>query len=149
MTRPRARRVDYALFETFLTRWRDNDVYGHLNNAVYYEYVDTIVNRWLIRSGALDVLDGAVVGLVVETGCTFHASLGFPEPVEAGLRVDRIGRSSVTYGIGLFAAGESLAAAEARFTHVCVDRDSRRPVSVPAQLRAALETLRVHVQSGA
>jgi acyl-CoA thioester hydrolase len=149
MTRPRAGRADYALFETFAPRWRDNDVYGHVNNAVYYEYVDTVVNAWLIRSGALEVPGGAVVGLVVETGCTFHASLAFPDPVAAGLRVDRIGRSSVTYGVGLFAGDAPLAAAEARFTHVCVDRDSRRPVPLPATLRAALDGLRVQVQSGA
>jgi len=149
MTRSRARRSDYAHFETIVPRWRDNDVYGHVNNAVYYEYADTVVNGWLIRSGALDVPGGAVVGLVVETGCTFHASLAFPEPVAAGLRVDRIGRSSVTYGVGLFGADAPLAAAEVRFTHVCVDRDSRRPVLLPAPLRAALAALRVQVQSGA
>jgi acyl-CoA thioester hydrolase len=148
MTRPRAGRADYALFDTYTPRWRDNDVYGHVNNAVYYEYVDTMVNGWLIRSGALEVPRGAVVGLVVETACTFHASLEFPDPIEAGLRVDRIGRSSVTYGVGLFAPDAALAAAEARFTHVCVDASTRRPVPLPDRLRAALEALRAQVQSG-
>lgn len=148
MTRPRAGRADYALFETFTPRWRDNDVYGHVNNAVYYEYADTLVNGWLIASGALAVPNGPVIGLVVETGCIFHASLAFPQPIEAGLRVDRIGRSSVTYGVGLFGPGAALAAAEARFTHVCVDAATRKPVPLPASLRTALEGLRVQVQSG-
>jgi acyl-CoA thioester hydrolase len=143
MTRPRTSRADYALIESFTTRWRDNDVYAHMNNAVYYEYVDSVVNGWLIRTGALDLPDGPVIGLVVETGCVFHASLGFPGRVEAGLRVRRIGTSSVTYGIGLFAEGADLAAAEAHFTHVCVDRASRRPVPLPPALRDALEGLRV------
>jgi acyl-CoA thioester hydrolase len=143
MTRPRTSRADYALFESFTTRWRDNDVYAHMNNAVYYEYVDSVVNGWLIRSGALDVPDGPVIGLVVETGCVFHASLGFPGRVEAGLRVGRIGTSSVTYEIGLFAEGADFAAAEAHFTHVCVDRETRRPAPLPKGLRDALEGLRV------
>jgi acyl-CoA thioester hydrolase len=142
MTRPRRSRADYALFESFATRWRDNDVYAHMNNAVYYEYVDSVVNGWLIRTGALDLPDGSVIGLVVETGCVFHASLGFPGRVEAGLRVRRIGRSSVTYEIGLFAEGAQQTAAEAHFTHVCVDRASRRPVALPERLRDALEALR-------
>lgn len=141
MPRPRPARSDYPHFETFSTRWRDNDVYGHLNNAVFYEYVDTLVNGWLIRSGALGVPRDKVICFVAESGCRFHASLGFPAAVEAGLRLDRLGTASISYGIGMFAPGEDLAAAEARFVHVCVDAGSRRPVPVPDRLRRALGAL--------
>lgn len=141
MTRARNTRDAYRHFERFATRWRDNDVYAHMNNAVYYEYVDTLVNGWLITHGGLAVPGGPVVCLVVETGCVFHASLGFPEPVEAGLRLERLGTSSITYGAGLFAPGAEAEAATMRFLHVCVDRETHRPVPVPAGLRAALEAL--------
>lgn len=140
MTRTPPSRADYRHFASFTTRWRDNDVYGHLNNAVFYEYVDSLVNGWLISSGALDVPGGPVVCLVAETGCTFHASLSFPGNVDAGLRLDRLGRTSIRYGIGLFAEGGA-ATAEARFVHVCVDRTHHRPVPVPERLRAALRDL--------
>lgn len=142
-------RTDFPHFETYPTRWRDNDVYGHMNNAVYYEYADSLVNAWLIGSGALAVPDGPVICLVAETGCSYFGSLGFPEPVEAGLRLDRLGGASITYGIGLFAPGAQEAAARVRFVHVCVDRATRRPVPVPDGLRAALAGLAPHVQSGA
>jgi acyl-CoA thioester hydrolase len=146
-------RAEFPHFETFPTRWRDADVYGHINNAVYYEYADSVVNRWLIHSGALAVPDGPVICLVVETGCTYFGSLGFPEPVEAGLRLDRLGGSSIAYGIGLFAPGAATPAALVRFVHVSVDRDTRRPVPAPPALRAALAALAPragpHVQSGA
>jgi acyl-CoA thioester hydrolase len=141
MPRDPAIRSAYPFFRSFTTRWRDNDVYGHLNNAVYYEYVDTIVNGWLAEHGGLPVPSGEVVCIVVESGCTYHASLGFPGTIDAGLRAERVGRSSITYGIGLFAAGASAAAAEARFTHVCVDRTSMRPVPIPDALRRALSGL--------
>ena len=141
MTRTRLIRADYRYFVTFTTRWRDNDVYGHMNNAVFYEYVDTLVNGWLVASGGLDVPDGPVVCFVAETGCTFHASLGFPEPVEAGLALDRLGTSSITYRIGLFRPGLAEEAAQARFVHVCVDRLTQRPVAVPERLREALAGL--------
>ncbi len=141
MSRPRLTRADYRHFETYATRWRDNDVYRHMNNAVYYEYVDTLVNGWLVRHGGLDVPGGPVVCLVAETGCRFFASLGFPDPVEAGLRLERVGRSSVAYGIGLFRPGLEEEAARARFVHVCVDPASHRPVPVPEALRAALAAL--------
>ncbi len=149
MTRTPPTRAAYPHFDTFTSRWRDNDVYGHMNNAVFYEYVDTVVNGWLIRSGGLGVPGGPVICLVAETGCVFHAELGFPEPVEAGLRLDRLGSSSIAYGVGLFRPGAATAAATARFVHVCVDRGSRRPVPVPAPLRAALAGLGPQVQSGA
>lgn len=137
-----ARREAYPHFDRLTTRWRDNDVYAHMNNAVYYEYIDTIVNAWLIRSGGLKIPDGPVVGLVVETGCIYRASLGFPDRIDGGLRVARIGRSSVRYEVGLFAEAAPTAAAEAHFTHVYVDSGSHRPVPVPEKLRAALAALR-------
>lgn len=141
MNRDRPVRADFVHYETFTTRWRDNDAYAHMNNAVFYEYVDTLVNGWLIRSGGLEVPGGPVICLVVETGCRFFAGLGFPDAVEAGLRVDRIGSTSIAYGVGLFRAGEDAAAALARFVHVCVARDDRRPSPIPPPLRAALATL--------
>ncbi|PMS20388.1 thioesterase [Trinickia dabaoshanensis] len=124
------------------TRWMDNDVYGHVNNVVYYSYFDTVVNEYLIRAGVLDVEHGATIGLVVETQCNYFSPLVFPERVEAGLRVARIGSSSVRYEVGLFKAGEAQAAAQGHFVHVYVDRATRRPVgALPAPLRSALEAL--------
>ena len=138
MPRSRRRRDTYALMRPHTTRWRDMDVYGHLNNAVYYEYVDASVNAWLIETGALDVPHGPVIGLVVESSCRFHASLDYPGAVETGLAVARIGTSSVVYEVGLFAPGQDEAAAEARFVHVYVDRTTRRPVPLPDPFRRAL-----------
>jgi acyl-CoA thioester hydrolase len=123
------------------TRWRDNDVYGHMNNAVYYEYVDACVNHWIQASGTLPVPGGPVIGLVAETGCVFHAALGFPRSVEAGLAVSHIGNSSVRYEVGLFDQGGTKAAAEAHFVHVYVDAESHRPVPIPDGFRAALQGL--------
>ncbi len=141
MPRPRADQQSYAHFQTMTTRWRDNDVYGHMNNVVFYEYVDTIVNTWLIDTGALDIPGGPCRGLVVETRCTYHASLGFPDRVRAGLRIDRIGRTSITYGIGLFREDDPLASAEAVFTHVYVEAETQKPMPLPQPLRAAAEAL--------
>jgi acyl-CoA thioester hydrolase len=120
----------------------DNDVYGHINNVVHYSFFDTVVNRYLIESGALDIHRGDVIGLVVETGCQYFAPLAFPDMIDAGLRVERIGRSSVRYEVGLFRAGEREAAAQGHFVHVYVDRDSRRPVALPDALHQALERVR-------
>ncbi len=136
------RRADYPAFENFATRWRDNDVYGHVNNVVYYEYFDTAVNRWLIGSGAIRIPEGPVIGLVVETGCRYFAPIAFPDRVAAGIRVGKIGSSSVRYEVGLFREDADEAAAQGHFVHVYVDADSRRPTPLPAPLRAALETLR-------
>jgi acyl-CoA thioester hydrolase len=123
------------------TRWRDDDVYGHMNNVVYYEYFDTAVNRWLAESGALDVPHGPVVGLVAETACRYFAPVSFPQPVETGLRVDRIGTTSVTYALALFGA-EREAAAACRYVHVYVDATTRRPTPLSKGFRAALEGVR-------
>ena len=141
MLRERSSRADYAQFQQMTTRWRDNDVYGHMNNVVFYEYVDTAVNMWLIENAALDIPNGEIVGLVVETSCSFHSSLGFPAPIDAGLKVARIGNTSVTYEIGLFDPKDQSAAAEARFTHVYVNAKTRRPVPLPEGLRISLEQL--------
>jgi len=124
------------------TRWHDNDAYGHVNNVVYYAYFDTVVNEHLINAAGLDIAEDPVVGLVVETTCRYHRPLSFPDVVDAGLRVERLGTSSVTYAIGLFRAGDDEAAASGRFVHVWVDRATQRPVPVPARIRAALEALR-------
>ena len=132
----------YPRFVPLTTRWMDNDVYGHLNNVVYYSLFDTAVNRLLIEAGALDIHGGEVIGLVVETHCNFFESLAFPQAIEAGVRVAHQGRSSVRYEIGLFAEGAPSCAARGHFVHVYVDRDSRRPVAeLPAAYLRALKTL--------
>ena len=142
MSGPSTQREDYVRFQPLPTRWADNDVYGHINNAAYYGFFDTAVNNYLIEACGLDIHAGAVIGLVVETGCKYFAPLAYPETVEAGVRVARIGNSSVRYEIALFSAGSDRPAAEGHFTHVYVDRDSRRPVAVPDAMRAGLE--RIH-----
>ena len=131
-------RADYRHFQSIPTRWMDNDVYGHVNNVHYYSYFDTAVNRTLIEAGVLDIHGGEFIGLVVSTRCDYHSSLAFPQTVHAGLRVEHLGRSSVRYALGLFADDQPLAAAEGEFTHVYVDRATRKPVELPAALRAAL-----------
>lgn len=134
-------RSDYKHFLPLQTRWADNDIYGHVNNVAYYGFFDTIVNEHLIASGALDIHNGAVIGLVVETGCRYFAPLAFPEKLEGALRVAKIGASSVVYELAIFAEGEEAPAAEGRFVHVYVDRKTRRPVPLPAAFLRALETL--------
>lgn len=136
-------RDGYRQFGTIDTRWMDNDVYGHVNNVVYYSFFDTAVNRWLIEQGVLDPATSAVIGLVVETGCRFAKSLTFPDRVEAGLRVAKIGTSSVRYEVGLFREGDPEPAAEGHFVHVYVDRETRRPTPLPHEMRRALEGLLV------
>ena len=135
-------RAAYPHLLPITTRWMDNDQYGHVNNVVYYAWFDTVVNRWLIERGALDTERGDVIGLVVETHCNYFAPLSFPTTVHAGLRVARLGGSSVRYEIGLFGDDADRAAAQGHFVHVYVDRATRRPVPLPAAVRAALEPLR-------
>ena len=135
-------RTAYPHFFEITTRWMDNDAYGHVNNVVYYSFFDTVVNRWLIEQGALDIHHGEVIGLVVETHCNYFSPLAFPQIVDAGLRVAQVGRSSVHYEVGLFARGEPLSAAAGHFVHVYVDRAARRPTPLPASLLAALQPLR-------
>ncbi len=136
----RATRTDYKVFRTITTRWADNDIYGHMNNVVHYSLFDTAVNGWLIEAGVLDIHHGEQVGLVVETGCRYFAEMAFPDTVTAGIRIAKLGTSSVTYEIGLFRNDDRQAAAEGRFVHVYVDKASRKPMAVNAPLRALLET---------
>jgi acyl-CoA thioester hydrolase len=121
------------------TRWKDNDVYGHVNNVEYYSYFDTVINAYLIGEGGLDIHGGATIGLCAESHCRFDAAVSFPDTIDAGLRVGKLGRSSVRYEIGLFRGDEQVA--DGWFVHVFVDRDSRRPAEIPGAIRAALEKL--------
>jgi acyl-CoA thioester hydrolase len=134
-------RAAYRHFLAIPTRWMDNDAYGHVNNVTYYSYFDTAVNEHLIREGGLDIRNSPVVGIVVETSCRFHHSLSFPDRIDAGLRIGRLGTSSVVYEIALFRAGEDAAAASGRFVHVWVDRATWRPTPVPPRILAALAPL--------
>jgi acyl-CoA thioester hydrolase len=134
--------ADYPHRRAIPTRWKDNDVYGHVNNVEYYSFFDTVINAWLIEEGGLDIHQGAVIGLCAESHCAFHAPLAFPETVQAALRVAHLGRSSVRYEIGLFGEGER-PAASGWFVHVFVDREERRAADIPPRVRAALERLRV------
>ena len=136
--RPPASRRDFPHSLVLQTRWMDNDAYGHVNNVVYYSWFDTAVNAHLVEQGALDPATGDVVGVVVETGCRYHAPISFPEPVEIGLRVERVGETSVAYALGVFRAGEERAAADGRFVHVYVERAAMRPVPVPEAVRRAV-----------
>lgn len=132
-------RDDYRAFRTIQTRWMDNDIYGHMNNVVHYSLFDTAVNGWLIGAGALDIHGGDQIGLVVETGCRYSAEMAFPDVVTAGIRVAKLGSSSVRYEVGLFRNGEETAAAEGFFVHVYVDRATRRPKPLNERLRRTLE----------
>lgn len=131
----------FVHFLAIPTRWMDNDVYGHVNNVVYYSYFDTVINEYLISAGGLDIAGSPVIGIAAESMCRFRHELTFPEVIEAGLRVGHLGKSSVRYEIGLFSAGEEEAAAAGYFVHVFVDRASHKPHSIPASIRAALERL--------
>ena len=137
--KPSNTRSDYKHFLPLQTRWADNDIYGHVNNVAYYGYFDTIVNDYLIGAGVLDIHNGKVIGLVVETGCQYFAPLTFPQKLEGGLRVAHIGNSSVRYELGIFETGQDQPAAQGHFVHVYVDRKTRKPVSLPDNLRGALE----------
>ena len=137
---PKARGA-YRYFQQISTRWMDNDAYGHINNVVYYSWFDTVVNRYLIEAGVLDVQHGAVIGLVVETHCNYFSPLSFPQTVDTGLRVAQLGASSVRYEIGLFGGDEPLTAACGHFVHVYVDRETRRPAPLPAPLIQTLQGL--------
>ncbi|WP_303810138.1 thioesterase family protein [Sandarakinorhabdus limnophila] len=131
-------RTDYRVHRLIPTRWMDNDAYGHVNNVVYYSWFDTVVNAWLIEQGLLDIHHGNPIGLVVETGCRYNRSVAFPEIVEAGLRIAKLGNSSVRWEVGLFTAGHEAPAAEGHFVHVYVDRETRRPAPLPDAWRQVL-----------
>lgn len=139
MSRPPApERSDFEVFIGLQTRWADNDIYGHMNNVVHYKLFDTAINQWLMEAGLLDPQSGSVIGLVVETRCRYHAEAAFPDRIAAGIAVERLGISSVTYAIGLFRNDEACAFADGAFIHVYVDRDSRRPVTLPPAWRDRL-----------
>ena len=141
--KPIPTRDGFPHFATIPSRWADNDVYGHINNAVYYFYFDTAVNRYLIDHAGLVIADGTTVGIVIETGCRYHKSFTYPDDIQAGIRVVHLGSSSVRYEVGLFAAGEVTARADGHFVHVYVDRATMRPVPIPAVTRAALQRISV------
>ena len=144
LSRPaRLSRGDFRLFRPLATRWMDNDVYGHVNNVVYYSYFDTVVNLYLVEQGVLDIEHSSVIGLVVETACQYFAPIAFPDIVSAGLRVAKLGTSSVRYEIGIFRAEDQSASAQGHFIHVYVDRVTRRPAPLAVPLRRALEKLLV------
>ena len=134
-------RADYKVFYPKSTRWSDNDIYGHVNNVTYYSYFDTALNRYLIEEGGLDISDGTIVGYVVSSGCEYHAPISYPEPIEAGLRVERLGNSSVRYGLAIFRPGAEQAVAHGHVVHVFVNRSEDKSVPIPENLRAALEKL--------
>jgi acyl-CoA thioester hydrolase len=136
-----ATRQRFRHFTVIPTRWMDNDIYGHVNNVTYYAYFDTVINRFLIGEGGLDIEAGEVIGIAAESHCRYRRAVAFPTDLDAGLGVGRLGRSSVRYEIGLFPQGESEVAAEGWFVHVFVDRLTRRPAPIPAKMRAALEGL--------
>ena len=142
MNKPAApQRDDYRVFYPLTTRWADNDIYGHVNNVTYYAYFDTAANRYLIEEGGLDISDSSVVGYVVNSGCEYHAPVAYPDDLEAGLRVDRLGNSSVRYGIAIFRRGGAAAVAHGYFVHVFVERETDSAVAIPAGLRAALDKI--------
>jgi acyl-CoA thioester hydrolase len=136
-------RTDYRHFQPITTRWHDNDIYGHVNNVTYYSFFDSTVNSYLIERGGLDIHEGSVVGFVVSSACDYFASIAYPDLIEVGLRVGKLGNSSVQYELAIFRAGEEEACAAGRFVHVFVDRQSNQPVAIPAEMRQALEHLTV------
>lgn len=142
MTRaPLLGRKAFPIWQQIGTRWSDNDMYGHVNNVVYYSWFDTVVNRWLIEAGLLALKDDPMIGLVVQSSCRYASPLAYPDIVEIGLMADHIGTSSVTYRLGAFAQGAEESAAEGLFTHVYVDVATRRPTPLPEDWRAALTRL--------
>jgi len=141
MSEPPATRDRFRHLLPMPTRWMDNDVYGHVNNVVYYSYFDTVINRYLVDAGGLDIGRDPVIGLCVESHCRYLRPVAFPLDLDAGLRVEHLGRSSVRYGIGIFVREEPSAAAEGWFVHVFVERETRKPTPIPDRLRAALGSL--------
>ena len=144
MSKPQRPTVDdYSVLTPITTRWKDNDIYGHVNNVTYYSYFDTVANQYLIEQGGLDIHAGAIVGFVVNSGCNYHAPIAFPDKLQGGLRVNRLGTSSVEYGIAIFKEGETQAVADGHFVHVFVDKASNQSVPIPDTLKAALQAIAV------
>lgn len=142
MSRPAPpHRESFPFFSAIQTRWMDNDIYGHVNNVVYYSYFDTVIGHYLMRVAGLDPAGDPAIGMAVENGCRFHRSLTYPDTVHAGLRVGKLGTSSVRYEVGIFRNEDSIACADGHFVHVFVDRESQRPIPMPEKIRTALERL--------
>ncbi len=138
---PPPARADYRHFVELQTRWQDNDLYGHVNNVVYYSYFDTVVNRFLIDQGGLRIHTDPVVGVVVDSQCRYFSSIAYPDTIEAGLSVSKLGARSVVYELGIFRLGEATAVAAGRFVHVFVDRNNQQPVPIPPAIRTALQSI--------
>ena len=136
-------RTSYRFFYSLTTRWADNDVYGHVNNVIYYSYFDSVANRYLIEEGGLNIASGEVAGYVVSSGCEYHSPITYPDEVEAGLCVEKLGNSSVRYGVAIFRKGESSAVAHGYFVHVFVNRDEQKSAPIPYNLRSALEKIKI------
>jgi acyl-CoA thioester hydrolase len=134
-------REDYGYFTEITTRWMDNDIYGHVNNVVYYSYFDSVANQYLIAEGGLDIHSDRIIGFVVASNCQYKSPIAYPEVISAGLRVNKLGNSSVEYGIAIFQQSAQIASATGTFTHVFVDRDTNKSVPIPATIRTALEKL--------
>lgn len=135
-------RTDYAFITPITTRWSDNDIYGHVNNVTYYSYFDTVANTYLIEYGHLNIHNDQVVGYVVNSGCNYYAPVTFPDKLEGGLRVNRLGVSSVEYGVAIFKEGEDVAVADGHFVHVFVDKQTNKSVPIPDMIRKALERIK-------
>ena len=141
-------RAEYQYFDQVETRWNDNDIYGHMNNVVYYEMFDSVINRYLITEGCLDISDGPTAGIIPETRCRYHKPLRFPDKLDVGLRVTRLGKSSVVYDSAIFRIQDNDAAAECYFVHVFVDRKQQdRPVPIPDSVRIALAKIDINKRS--
>jgi len=143
MAHPDTQRINYRYFSEINTRWKDNDVYGHVNNVAYYSYFDTVANKYLIEQGGLDISNAEVVGFVVASQCQYLAPIAYPEAIEVGFRANRLGSSSVEYGLAIFRKGESEAVAHGTFTHVFVNRASGQSAPIPESIRRALESVLV------
>ncbi len=141
---PPTTRTDHRLLHAITTRWMDNDAYGHVNNVIYYSWFDTVVNRFLIEAGCLDIVRSAEIGLMVESGCRYHRSITYPDAVTIGMRIARLGTSSVRYELAAFRNAEDTASADAHLVHVYVDRATQRPVPIPDLARAAMQRLLIH-----
>ncbi len=147
MSKPqRPTRSDYHYFAPITTRWKDNDIYGHVNNVTYYAYFDTVANQYLIEAGGLNIHQDPVVGFVVNSGCNYYAPVAFPDALEGGLRVNRLGNSSVEYGIAIFKQGEDQAVADGHFVHVFVEKATNQSVAIPESIRSALANIAVDAQ---
>ena len=140
-------RRDYNYFFKMSTRWNDNDIYGHLNNVIYYELFDTAVNKWLINNNLIDIKNGNNIGLIVQSGCNYFSSFEYPEDIDAGIRVTKIGNSSVRYEVGLFKPSDDLASADGFFIHVYVNRDSNKPITLDYELKKKLDTIYVDINN--